>query len=59
MVTSGRDNPNQGRVYDRNGIAPCINCMTGGGRQPMVIELYEKQKSNLFGDNAEREGKKV
>lgn len=34
--TKTRDNPNQGRIYDPNGIAPGLNCMSGGNRQPFV-----------------------
>lgn len=30
----GRDNLNQYRVYDGEGIAPCLNKMDGGGREP-------------------------
>lgn len=28
--TKNRDNPNQGRVYAINGIAPCLNTIGGG-----------------------------
>jgi DNA (cytosine-5)-methyltransferase 1 len=38
MPTATRDNPNQGRVYDPDGLAPCLNKMEGGGREPMIIE---------------------
>lgn len=39
MPTSTRDNPNQGRVYDRKGIAPTITDISGGGgREPMIID---------------------
>ena len=34
---SNRDNPNQYRVYDKDGLAPCLNQMEGGGRQPHII----------------------
>lgn len=37
MPTKKRDNPNQGRIYDSNGIAPCLNQMGGGGREPYVF----------------------
>lgn len=37
MPTATRDNPNQGRVYDTTGIAPCLNKMDGGGREPMIL----------------------
>ena len=33
MPTATRDNPNQGRVYDPTGLAPCLNKMEGGGGQ--------------------------
>ena len=36
--TKTRDNPNQGRVYDVNGIAPTLTKMDGGNREPMVID---------------------
>ena len=35
--SSTRDNPNQGRVYDFNGISPTLNCMGGGSRQPFIV----------------------
>jgi DNA (cytosine-5)-methyltransferase 1 len=38
MPTATRDNPNQGRVYDPDGLAPCLNKMEGGGREPMIME---------------------
>lgn len=31
-----RDNPNQGRLYDTQGIAPTLGTMQGGNRQPFV-----------------------
>lgn len=36
MPTATRDNPNQGRVYDSDGLSPCLNKMEGGGREPMI-----------------------
>lgn len=30
--TKNRANPNQGRVYNINGIAPTLNCNSGGGQ---------------------------
>ena len=35
--TKTRDNPNQGRVYDSDGLSPSFNCMGGGNRQPFVM----------------------
>lgn len=36
LHTKTRDNPNQGRIYYIDGIAPCLNKMDGGGREPCV-----------------------
>lgn len=36
LPTKKRENPNQGRIYDTMGIAPCLNQMGGGGREPYV-----------------------
>jgi DNA (cytosine-5)-methyltransferase 1 len=39
MPTATRNNPNQGRVYDTNGLSPAItNVSGGGGREPMIID---------------------
>lgn len=38
MPGSNRKNPNQGRVYDKNCLAPTLTNMQGGHRQPMIIE---------------------
>ena len=44
MITSERENPNQGRVYDIRGISPTLSTMQGGGREPMVIINEDKRK---------------
>lgn len=36
MPTKTRENPNQGRIYDPDGIAPCLNKTDGGGREPHI-----------------------
>ena len=36
MPTATRDNPNQGRIYNPDGIAPCLNKMDEGGREPLI-----------------------
>lgn len=33
-----RENPNQGRLYDKNGLSPTLGAMQGGNRQPFVTE---------------------
>lgn len=52
--TKTRDNPNQGRVYDINGLSPAINCMTGGNRQPMI--LVEDKDMKVVCENRMDEG---
>lgn len=42
--TKTRKNPNQGRIYDVQGLSPCLNCMTGGNREPHIVV---KQPDNL------------
>lgn len=37
MPTAIRDNPNQGRVYDPSGLAPCLSCCEGGNLQPFIL----------------------
>lgn len=37
MQTGHRKNPNQGRVYDPDGLAPTLTKMEGGQRQPFVV----------------------
>lgn len=36
-VTQKRKNPNEYRVYDTDGVAPSLNCMGGGGREPYIV----------------------
>lgn len=38
MPGTNRPNPNQGRVYDKEGIAPSLTTMEGGSRQPFIID---------------------
>lgn len=38
MESGNRKNPNQGRVYNQNGLSPTLTDMQGGGRQPMIAE---------------------
>ena len=33
----GFKNPRRGRVYGVDGIAPAIDCVGGGGREPKII----------------------
>ena len=38
MPTKTRDNPNQGRVYATEGLAPTIMTMQSGNSQPMIMQ---------------------
>lgn len=42
--TKTRDNPNQGRVYDTEGLSPALNCMGGGNREPHVVVKTNNSK---------------
>lgn len=44
--TKTRANPNQGRVDDTEGLAPCLNQMGGGNREPHIVE----PKINVVGN---------
>lgn len=30
-------------VYDADGLAPTLNCMGGGGREPMIVEEVKQE----------------
>lgn len=36
--TETEPNPMAGRIYDANGISPCLDSMRGGNRMPKVLE---------------------
>tara|TARA_R100001443_G_scaffold117452_1_gene142989 strand:+ start:499 stop:1812 length:1314 start_codon:yes stop_codon:yes gene_type:complete len=39
IVNTGNfDNPQRGRIYSKDGIAPALNCMQGGGLEPKILE---------------------
>ena len=37
LQSDKRDNPSAYRVYDKDGISPCLNTAQGGGREPHVL----------------------
>lgn len=49
MKSGKRDNPNQGRVYDDNGLCPTLTDMQGGGRQPMIPETVRIKQATSQG----------
>lgn len=36
---SGFTNPQCGRVYDTDGLSPCLSTMQGGGREPKILKV--------------------
>ena len=52
--TKKRSNPNQGRVYDVNSLAPSLNCMGGGNRQPMIVEAHKIKMPKVIGGLGEK-----
>ena len=44
----GRDNPNDGRVYAVQGLAPTLNTMNGGNRQPYVALESDSDDSRIL-----------
>ena len=42
----GFKNPQRGRVYSQDGLAPCLNCCAGGGLEPKIVE-YDKTNKTL------------
>ena len=49
MPTKKRDNPDQWRVFDVDGLCPTLNCMQGGGRQPMIVETVRIKQATKDG----------
>lgn len=36
---NGFTNPQRGRVYDTDGLSPCLSAMQGGGREPKILKV--------------------
>lgn len=60
MPTKKRENPNQGRIYGHDGIAPCLNQMGGGGREPYIAipvlstdRVKKRQNGRRFKEDSE------
>lgn len=47
MMKSERSNPNQYRVYEVGGIAPTLNKMDGGGREPHIVVSEREREREL------------
>lgn len=37
--SNGFTNPQRGRVYDTDGLSPCLSTMQGGGREPKILKV--------------------
>ena len=49
--TENFHNRTTGRVYDKDGLCPTINCMGGGNRQPMIVDdLYNNREARIYND---------
>jgi DNA (cytosine-5)-methyltransferase 1 len=44
MPSKTRENPNQGRLYDKEGLSPTLGAMQGGNRQPFIVVDDESVK---------------
>lgn len=47
--TKSFSNPQAGRVYDVNDVAPTLNTMQGGGRVPLIVV-----EENLHGKDLDK-----
>ena len=47
--TKTRANPNQGRVYSPDGLAPTLNCKGGGNIEPFIL-IGSTQENAFVGD---------
>lgn len=44
--TGNWSSPQRGRIYSTEGIAPCCNCVGGGGQETKILEIvYEQQET--------------
>lgn len=51
LYPESKRNKNQGRIYDTDGIAPALNCMEGGNRQPFIVDSNKVNCINLYDEN--------
>ncbi len=50
--SNGFTNPQCGRVYDTDGLSPCLNTMQGGNREPKIVcEQRSDEGLQFFKDN--------
>lgn len=56
QITSTRNNPSRERVYLSKGIAPALNTMQGGGRQPYIVTEKEIDDDMIYIKQATKDG---
>mgnify|MGYP002672073831 FL=1 len=50
--SNGFTNPQRGRVYDTDGLSPCLSTMQGGGQKPKIVcEQRSDEGLRFFKDN--------
>lgn len=54
----GFKNPQRGRIYSTEGLAPCLNCCGRGGLEPKIV-VYETKIHNGLSRNRNKQGKVV
>lgn len=54
--SNGFTNPQRGRVYDTEGLSPCLNTMQGGGLEPKILKIGN---CNPGSTGCKEEGQKV
>lgn len=44
----GFKNPQRGRVYSDEGLAPCLNCCEGGGLEPKIVQKFGDRGTDQY-----------
>lgn len=48
IVNTGNwNNPQRGRIYSQNGCSPALNCCGGGGLEPKILQVRDKQQIGI------------
>lgn len=48
IVNTGNwSNPQRGRIYSQNGCSPTLNCCGGGGLEPKILQVRDKQQIGI------------
>lgn len=44
----GFKNPQRGRIYSDEGLAPCLNCCEGGGLEPKIVQKFGDRGTDQY-----------